>query len=124
VVIAGNYIIERHPDGEKICDYLENDGYFIGHFLVPDKYNAKYKEKTRAAKYDYYLRRGEPIPLEYMPKEERESVEKRRTHSNAVTDGKEEGFQPRIAMNLRDQGKFSEKNGDDKPKPKRNWFGW
>lgn len=124
MVVAGNYIIAKHPNGEKICDYLENDGYFIGHFIVPDKYNAKYKERARAAKYDYYLRRGEPIPLEYMPKEEREKVEQRRTYNNTVTDENAGGFQPRIAMNLREQGKLSGKNDDDKPKPKKSWFGW
>jgi len=75
-------VLKRHPDGEFICDYLENDAYVPGHFIVPNKYNAKYKEQRRAAKYEYYLRRGLPIPPEYMPNED--LLEKRRLYNEIV----------------------------------------
>jgi hypothetical protein len=114
-----------------ICDYLENDGYFVGHFIVPAKYDTKYKEKHRARKYEYYLKRGEPIPLEYMPKEERELLERRKLYDAAVTDGKGgNSFQPRIAMNIGTPGKDSDrtrhqndKAENDKPKSWKDWFG-
>ena len=77
-------MLKNHPDGEFICDYLENDAYIPGHFMVPEMYNAKYKEQYRVQKYEYYLRRGLPIPQEYMPKDERDLLEKRRLYNDLV----------------------------------------
>lgn len=60
--------------------------------LVPHKYNAKYQEKYRQVKYEYYLTRGLPIPPEYMPKDEQ-----------VQEGGQEKGkktFEPQIAMRI------------------------
>jgi hypothetical protein len=90
-------VLDKHPDGERISDYLETEGYFIGHMIVPHKYNAKYQEKYRQAKYEYYLTRGLPIPPEYMPKEQQEGA---RDGEGAVNDKRTKGFEPQIAFRV------------------------
>jgi hypothetical protein len=100
----GRHVLKSHPNGEFICDYLENDAYLIGHLIVPQKYDLVYQEKHRAAKYEYYLRRGLPIPQEYMPRDELELLEKRRLY-NEMTKRSGEGtstkaFEPQIAMSM------------------------
>jgi hypothetical protein len=78
-------VLKNHPDGEFICDYLENDAYIPGHFIVPEKYTAKFKEAYRAGRYEYYLKRGLPIPKEYMPKDEGDSTGKRKLFNEMMT---------------------------------------
>jgi hypothetical protein len=103
-VMWGRHVLKSHPNGEFICDYLENDAYLIGHLIVPQKYDLAYREKHRAAKYDYYLRRGLPIPQEYMPRDELELLEKRRLY-NEMTKRSGKGtstkaFEPQISMSM------------------------
>ena len=85
-----------HPDGERISEYLETDTY-LGGLIVPEKFKAKYKDKHRAAKYDYLLKRGLPIPPELMPKDEREKYEMAKQLAGK---GGEE-YQPQIALAAR-----------------------
>jgi hypothetical protein len=111
--MLGRYFLKSHPNGELICDYLKNDAYIIGTPIVPQKYNQAAQEKYRAEKYDYYLRRGLPIPQQFMPPDELEFLEKRRLHNEMTKQsgpgtGDAGAFKPQIAMNL-DSGSNSGK---------------
>ena len=104
VIFWGRHILKTHPDAEAICDYLQNQWLFVGHFLVPQKYSARYQEKHRAAQYEYYLRRGLPIPAKYMPKDVLEEGKQpvRYMLNGKKLDGlrKKTDFQPEISVNF------------------------
>ena len=65
--------------------------------IVPHKFNAKYQEKYRQVKYEYYLTRGLPIPPEYMPKDQRGGGQS--GAEGGGNDGKK-AFEPQIAMRI------------------------
>jgi hypothetical protein len=96
--------LKSHPNAEFICDYLENDAYLVGHLIVPEKYNAAAREKHRAAQYEWYLKRGLPIPREFMPRDELELLEKRRLYNEMTKRGETtasvKAFEPRISMGM------------------------
>jgi len=79
--------LKRIPDGEFVSEYLVNDTLPPGKFIVPRKYNPTYTEDFRELKYKHYLRRGLPIPQEFLPKEEDELLIKQRFY-NEVMSGK------------------------------------
>jgi hypothetical protein len=104
VIGIGRFILNRHPDGEKICDYLEHDTYFLGRFLIPEQYKAQFRDKARLAKYSFFVRRGLPIPSEIKPKGE-ETVMKRRIMGELNAP-----FQPQITLNMDpENGKVEER---------------
>ena len=74
--------------------------------IVPHKYNAKYQEKYRQVKYEYYLTRGLAIPPEYMPKEQQEGQHGGQNGGVVDGDGKRKNtFEPQIAMRFDGQGR-------------------
>jgi hypothetical protein len=76
----------------------------VGHLIVPEKYNAVAREKHRAARYEWYLKRGLPIPHEFMPRDELELLEKRRLYNEMTKRGETtanvKAFEPRISMGM------------------------
>ena len=89
--------------------------------IVPHKYNAKYQEKYRQVKYEYYLTRGLPIPPEYMPKDQQTDAAK----VGAVVSGNEgkRTFEPQIAMKIGEKDASGERSAmttttvDERPEP-------
>lgn len=77
--------------------------------IVPEKYNAKYQDRYRQVKYEWYLTRGLPIPKEYMPKTPgRSAGEDREGEGEGIRGGVGEGkqpFEPRIAMRVGGDGR-------------------
>ena len=100
--MLGRYVLKSHPNGELICDYLQNDAYIIGAFIVPQKYNEAAQEEYRAEKYNYYLQRGLPIPQQFMPPDELEkrTLHNEKTKQSGPGTADVEAFKPQIAMNL------------------------
>jgi hypothetical protein len=66
---------------------------------VPKKYQAKHVKSNRAGKYDDYLRRGLPVPEQFLPHADESVLKQRRVSNDAVlTRIATEGFEPRIRM--------------------------
>ena len=129
MVLMGRYIINNHPNGEEICEYLRDDTLAIGYLIIPAKYRQtkESKEEARAKKYEYYLRRGLPIPAELKPKDSREEMEWKRLYDSGSKSGN--GFNPQITMNLPPKEDVRqpipttlEETPKKQSKPWTNWF--
>jgi len=128
-ILWGRHVLKSHPNAEFICDYLENDAYLVGHLIVPEKYNAAAREKYRAARYEWYLKRGLPIPREFMPRDELELLEKRRLYNEMTKRGETtasvKAFEPRISMGMDSGDQIGTTGGkveEDKGKIRKSIF--
>ena len=76
----GRHWLNTNPDGEKVARYLWEGSWFVGHWLLPPKFKPAGFEHAKAIMYEYYVRRGLPVPEDYLSKEERAVIRARRKH--------------------------------------------
>lgn len=99
MIIWARHTLTSDPNGEAICDYLRNDPWLLGDLFVPKKYQAKHVKSNRAGKYDDYLRRGLPVPEQFLPNAEESVLNQRKANNGAVLIRiATEGFEPHIRM--------------------------
>ena len=102
----GRRVIRSNPHNEAICEYLAKRN-LIGQLVIPKDSVVDNQDKFWAAQYEYYLRRGLPIPSQFMPKDEQG-----RRKSEDILDAP--SFDPSIKMDFGSETRIPPKaNRDD-----------
>ena len=105
-------------DRDRICDYLRDAEPipFFGPMTVPFKWLMPAASEEQQARYDFYLRRGLPIPPSLRTDEERRIVIMRKQFRKDMEKQKnaEESFHPKVTMKLHESDEAPKKASSTK----------
>ena len=76
-----------HPEGRNVYHYIRDGPWFWGLWLLPMSM-ARGEERTkRQISYDWYVKKGLPVPEKFLPKDEQKLLRKRGDYYYYLSNG-------------------------------------
>ena len=76
-----------HPDGRNVYHYIRDGPWFWGIWLLPMSMAFGEERTKRQISYDWYVKKGLPVPEEFLPKDEQRLLRKRRDYYYYLSNG-------------------------------------